>query len=50
MTEDDTPEPDEIGRWLAYELRKAAWVRDNPGAYPSERANFEASLREELGL
>jgi hypothetical protein len=48
---DDASSPDETAaRWLEFTRRMAIWNRDNPGAYPSERADFEARLRWELGL
>jgi hypothetical protein len=47
IEDDDTPE---IGRWIAFELRKAAWIRANPGAYPSEYEHAMRVIRDELGL
>lgn len=50
MNDDPSSPDDEIGRLLAFELRKAAWETDNPGAWPAEKADFVARLREELGV
>jgi hypothetical protein len=49
VIEDDTPD-DELGRQIAFELRWAAWERDNPGAWLAEKAHAKAVIREELGL
>lgn len=50
MTDDASSPADIAQRWAEYVRRKAEWRRDNPSAYPSERADFEARLRQELGL
>lgn len=48
---DDTPDLDELAeRWRMYEERKAAWLADNPGAYPAEIEHAAFYIAWELGL
>jgi len=47
---DEDDQVEEVLRWALYEARKARWLRDNPGAYPSEYESAMAVIREELGL
>lgn len=42
--------PPESERWQEYERRKAAWMRENPGAWPAEIESTCARFAEELGL
>jgi hypothetical protein len=49
VIEEDDP-IEEVLVWALYEHRKERWIRDNPGAYPSEYESAMAVLREELGL
>jgi len=36
--------------WAEYERRKAAWINDNPGAYPMEIEHAAAAIAWSLGL
>lgn len=36
--------------WQQYEARKAAWLEDNPGAWPLEVRDACARIAEELGI
>jgi hypothetical protein len=49
VIEDDTPD-DIAQRRREFSQRMARWRRDNPGAWPAEKAHAKAVIREELGL